>query len=66
MTCEYAVTYESTIKAPVTIRGQVSGTTPSGMASKAIRSSKSRAKGVRWSSLVILLTKQGSQEQDSV
>jgi hypothetical protein len=56
----YAVTFESATLPPVTLTGQVLASNPARSAYLAVRDARSRAKGLRWSSLVVVLDKQGS------
>ena len=58
----YAVTFEQGTQAPVTVRGEILGSTPQRSAYLAIRDARTRAKGQRWTSLVCLLEKRGRQD----
>ena len=58
-TQHYAVTFESDTNAPLTITGTILASNPARSAYLAVRDARTRAKGVRWSSLVVLLSKTG-------
>ena len=55
----YAVTYESETNAPLTVTGDIQASNPARSAYLATRDSRLRAKGIRWSSLVVVLDKKG-------
>ncbi len=58
-TQHYAVTFESDTLAPLTITGTILASNPARSAYLAVRDARLRAKGIRWSSLVVLLSKNG-------
>lgn len=55
----YAVTFESVTNAPLTITGQILASNPARSMYLAVRDARNRAKGVRWNSLAVVLTKDG-------
>lgn len=59
ITLFYAVTFEHPINAPVTVTGMVQASNPARSAYLCVREARSRAKGIRWSSLSVLIDKTG-------
>ena len=55
----YAVTFESHTLPPVTIAGTVLASNPARTAYLAVKDARKKAKGLRWSSLVVLIDKTG-------
>jgi len=55
MTCRYAVTFEFTLRAPVTHRGTVQASAEATCASRAVRTAKRVLHPVNWSSVVCCL-----------
>lgn len=53
----YSVTFEQEINAPLTVTGQVVSSSPHRSVYLAVKEARSRAKGVRWSSLVVVIDK---------
>lgn len=60
----YAVTFEQDTQAPVTVRGEIAGSTPHRSAYLAVREARGKAKGQRWTSLVCVLEKRPPQRAD--
>jgi hypothetical protein len=56
----YAVTFESNALPPVTIRGTIQASNPARSVYLAVKDARSQAKGIRWSSLSVLLSKDGA------
>lgn len=56
----YAVTFESLTNAPLTVTGQIMASNPARSAYLAARDARRRAKGIRWNSLVVVLSKDGA------
>ena len=55
----YAVTFESETLPPITLTGTVCASNPHRIAYLATREARKQAKGIRWSSLVVLISKTG-------
>ena len=55
----YAVTFEHPTNAPLTVSGSIQASNPARSVYLAVRDARSRAKGVRWNSLVVLIDKDG-------
>ncbi len=60
----YAVTFESATCPPVTLTGTVKASNPARSAYLAVRDARSRAKGVKWRSMVVLIDKDGKVGPD--
>lgn len=54
---KYAVTFEFTVKQPVTIRGEVEAKTYGALINRAVREAKRNSKGqtINWSSISVLI-----------
>jgi hypothetical protein len=55
----YAVTFEHPTNAPLTVSGSICASNPARTAYLAVKDARSRANGIRWSSLVVLIDKTG-------
>lgn len=53
----YCVTFEHETNAPLTISGQIEAGSPQKAVYNAVKEARSRAKGFRWSSLVVVIDK---------
>jgi hypothetical protein len=53
------VTFESDVNAPLTVTGTILASNPARSAYLAVKDARLRAKGIRWSSLVVLIAKDG-------
>jgi len=69
-TFKYAVTFESTTKAPETVRGEVTATDASTATARAVRDARKRLRETGktrlfWSSLSVLLERTGEAEENN-
>jgi hypothetical protein len=64
MTYTYALTFESRLRQPVTVRGTVESPSPRSAGAKALRAAFRSAKGQRWDSFSLMLEKPLSTEVD--
>lgn len=55
----YAVTFETGLYAPLTLTGTVCASNPARIVYLAVKDAKLKAKGVRWTSLAVLVDKSG-------
>lgn len=55
MKCKYAVSFEFSIKNPITVRGEVRAMSARTLAARALDEATIKEPGLKWSSIVILL-----------
>lgn len=58
MNYTFHVTFENETKGPATVTGTVDAGGPATAANRAVKAAKKELKGVRWTSLVIVLEKE--------
>ena len=65
MKCKYAVTFEFPERMPLTRRGELSASNAGTIARRAINEAKKEFKPINWSSLVVLLDRGDSQDEET-
>jgi hypothetical protein len=58
MKCNYSVTFEFEISQPITVKGKIEATSIRTIAARALDDATEKNKGVRWSSIVLVLERE--------